>query len=95
MEATTDTPKGENYIKLRAINPDRNVDRVYEILFQRGLFNSYLVIIGYGRYGKNGRTKTYVFGDEPQAKKFITKTLKKRLNAQARIGCNYFYADSL
>ncbi len=43
------------------INLAVNVDRAYEILFQRGLFNSWVVIIAYGRYGqKGGQTKTYV-----------------------------------
>ncbi len=83
-------PTAPCYIKMRAINLAVNVDRAYEILFQRGLFNSWVVIISYGRYGqKGGQTKTYSFDLEAQAQSFFNKTLKKRLNASKRIGCNY------
>ena len=78
------------YIKLRATNPAINLDRAYEILLQKGLFNFWLVTTAYGRYGqKGGQTRTTLFDNELQAQHFIDKVLKKRLNATKRIGCNY------
>ena len=78
------------HLKLRATNPVINLDRSYEIVCQRGLFNSWLVTTAYGRYGqKRGQSKTAIFDTKSQAQIFIDKVLKKRLNAKKRIGCNY------
>ena len=78
------------YIKLRATNPTTNLDRAYEILLQKGLFDIWLVTTAYGRYGqKGGQTKTALFDTQSQAELFISTILKKRLNATKRIGCNY------
>ena len=79
-----------HYFKLRAINPARNLDRSYEIIAHKGLFDSWLVITAYGRYGhKGGQTRTTIFDTERQAQNFVDKVLKKRLNASKRIGCDY------
>jgi hypothetical protein len=79
-------------IVLRAIKPDANLDRCYEIHLGKGLFNSWLVVIAYGRYGAKGRgahQKTHSFFILEEAKNFIGKMLNKRLNAAKRIGYNY------
>jgi predicted DNA-binding WGR domain protein len=93
LESVQESQTGKSipcYIKLRATNPALNLDRAYEILFQKGLFNSWLITTAYGRYGHKGvQTKTYSFDLEIQAQSFFNKTLKKRLNAKKRIGCNY------
>lgn len=83
-----------SYLKivLRATRPDANLDRAYEIHLYKGLFDSWLVITAYGRYGAKGRgafQKTHSFFVLEEAKQFIDKTLNKRLNAFKRIGCNY------
>ncbi len=83
-----------SYLKLvlRATKPETNLDRCYEIHLGRGLFNSWLVVIAYGRYGAKGRgarQKTHSFFVLEEAKNFIGKTLKKRFSAVNRIGCNY------
>lgn len=38
------------HLILRAIEPDTNVNRMYEIRRDKGLFESWLVIIAYGAY---------------------------------------------
>jgi len=77
------------HLKLRAINPARNVNRVYEIHVGRGLFNTITVILAYGRYGKGSHQRLHSFDNILQANAFIHKTLQKRLNAHKRIECNY------
>ena len=77
------------HLKLRAINPARNVNRVYEIHVGQGLFNTITVILAYGRYGKGFHQRLYSFDNTLQANAFIHKTLQKRLNAHKRIGCGY------
>ena len=74
---------------LRAIKPETNVNRVYEIRIDKGLFNSWLVLIGYGRYGGGSRQKNYSFFNVMEAKAFVQKNLKKRFQSHKRIGRDY------
>ena len=74
---------------LRAINPGKNVDRVYEIWSGRGLFNCWSVIIGYGRHGRGGTQKVYSFTTQEEMEAFVRKTLNKRFQSHKRIGCSY------
>ena len=74
---------------LRAIKPETNVNRVYEIRVDRGLFNSWLVITAYGRYRGGTCQKTHSFFSLEEARTFVQKTLKKRFQSQKRIGCCY------
>lgn len=80
-----------SYLKLilHAEKPEKNINRVYEILLNKGLFNSWVVMTGYGRYGAGSQQKIYSFFALEEAKKFIHKILKKRFNAEKRVGCNY------
>lgn len=74
---------------LRAIKPETNVNRVYEIRLDKGLFESWLVIIAYGRYGGGAYQKIHSFFTVEDARKFVQKTLKKRFQSHKRIGCYY------
>jgi predicted DNA-binding WGR domain protein len=74
---------------LRAINLEKNVNRVYQIQVCRGGFNSWLVIINYGRYGGGTRQTIHSFWTLEEAKVFVDKTLKKRSSSMMRIRCNY------
>jgi hypothetical protein len=82
-----------SYLKLvlRATKLDVNLDRSYEIYMCQGLFDSWLVITAYGRYGagQGALPKIQSFSAREDAKKCVNKILKKRLNAVKRIGCNY------
>lgn len=77
------------YIKLHAINPKNNVNRTYEIILEKGLFNSFIVLVGWGRYNKGGQQAIYSFDNEDEAVSFIHQKIHKRLHAHPRIGCNY------
>ncbi len=74
---------------LRAIKPEINVNRVYEIYVSKGLFNSWVVMTAYGRYGAGSHQKIHSFFSLEEAKAFVNKILKKRFNAEKRVGCNY------
>ena len=74
---------------LRAVKPELNVNRAYTIYLNKGLFGSWVVMIAYGRYNVRGQQKNYPFFSLQDSKKFIKKTLSKRLKAEKRIGCNY------
>jgi hypothetical protein len=77
------------HLILRAVRPEININRVYELRLDKGLFNSWLVIIAYGRYGGGFSQKINSFFTLEEAKAFVNKTLKKRAKAEKRIGCSY------
>lgn len=77
------------HLILRAVNLETNVNRVYEIRVDRGLFNSWLVIIGYGRYRGGAHQKIHSFFTLKEVKAFVQKNLKKRFQSHKRIGCYY------
>lgn len=74
---------------LRANNPSKNISRWYSLRLCQDLFGDWLLLTGWGRYGFKGQGKQYAFIDEASAQKEFERILKKRLNAQKRIGCNY------
>ena len=74
---------------LRAIRPEINVNRVYQIRVDKGLFSCWLVFTAYGRYGGGAHQKVHSFYTLQDARIFVDKTLKKRFKAEKRIGCNY------
>jgi hypothetical protein len=76
-------------IKLQAVNPERNVYRAYEVHLTRGLFNLWMVQIGYGRLGSRGHTHSHSFETHHEALAFIAKSLKRRQSAPRRLGCAY------
>ena len=80
-----------SYLKLtlRAIKPEINVNRVYEVHLNKGLFNSWVVLTAYGRYGSGSHQKIHSFFSLEEAKEFVNKILKRRFNAVKRVGCNY------
>jgi hypothetical protein len=74
---------------LRAVKPELNINRSYTIYLNKGLFESWVVMIAYGRYNVRGQQKNYPFFSIEDAKSFIKKTIHKRLRSEKRIGCNY------
>jgi hypothetical protein len=82
-----------SYLKcvFRATKEDLNLDRSYELYMCKGLFDSWLVITAYGRYGagQGARPSIQSFFELEEAKKCVKKIIKKRLHAMKRIGCNY------
>jgi len=76
-------------ILLRAVNPKYNMNRFYYIQVGEDLFDTPYMMTTYGRSGTSGRTKNYAFDSWSHLDKQLSKTLRKRLNAKNRIGCNY------
>ena len=76
-------------LTLRAIKTEINVNRVYEVHLSKGLFDSWIVLTAYGRYGSGTHQKIHSFFSLEEAKAFVSKILKKRFNAEKRVGCNY------
>jgi len=77
------------YVKLQAINHKKNVNRTYEIILDKGLFNTFIVLVGWGRCNTTGKQVAHSFDTQEDAQDFIRKKINKRQNAIARIGCNY------
>jgi hypothetical protein len=76
-------------LTLRAILPEKNLDRDYTICIQKGLFGLWVLNIFYGKWGAGCRKLQYSFEKQEEAQDLIKKTLRKRLTSQKRIGCNY------
>lgn len=74
---------------LRAVDPRLNINRVYQIRVDKGLFGSWCVITAYGRYQGGTHQKINSFFTLQDVKTFVCKTLKKRSKAEKRIGCSY------
>jgi len=74
---------------LKALNPPQNVNRWYSLRIGQDLFGEWILLTQWGRNGFKGQSKEYVFSNEDLAQKKFQYILKKRLNAQKRIGCNY------
>ena len=77
------------FCSLMAKDTLKNIDRKYSLLLQRDLFGGWILITRWGRDGSKGQGKQYSFTDEAKAQKKFQQVLKRRLNAQKRIGCNY------
>ena len=76
-------------LTLRAEKPELNLNRVYQIRVEKGLFGSWCVLTAYGRYGGGSHQKIHSFFTLQEAKAFVRTTLKKRSQAEKRIGCSY------
>jgi hypothetical protein len=77
------------FYRLRAHNSAKNVDRMYSLRLCRTLFGEWVIMTHWGRKGQKVREKWYTFDEEALAQKKFQQVLKRRLNAQKRIGCNY------
>ena len=76
-------------LTLRAIKQETNINRVYTVYLCKGLFDSWCVITAFGRYGAGAQQRIHSFFTCEEAQGFVKKILKKRANAEKRIGCNY------
>ena len=79
------------HVKMRAVKPEANIHRDYEIWAQKVLFGFLGVTIAFGKHnrGTGGRHKNYIFETKKEAQQFVHKTIQKRLSAPKRIGCPY------
>jgi len=76
-------------IHLEARAPGRNIWRAYSIKGGQDLFGDWVVVLSYGRIGAKGAIKTALLTDEAAVRHYVRQCLKKRENAQKRIGIGY------
>lgn len=77
------------FYDLRAINPEKNVDRFYKMHGSLDLFNTWTVMVAYGRVGTKGRQKLFSFDSREEACAFLEKKKKDRLAFRKKRGCAY------
>lgn len=82
------------FYDLRAINPEKNVDRFYKMHASLDLFNTWTVRINYGRVGTKGRQKLFSFDSQEEACAFLEKKKKERLAFRKKRGCAYTVKQS-
>jgi predicted DNA-binding WGR domain protein len=80
-------------IDLEAINPLKKVDRYYTVLISPNLFGEIALQTIYGRNGTRGQKRTYTFSSDQECILKLNEILRKRLNAQGRLGTNYYVVD--
>lgn len=74
---------------LQAKSPPQNIYRWYRIRVDQTLFGEWCLSLSYGRIGHRGQLKRSSCADMRQLHTHLRATLRKRLNAKNRIGCNY------
>lgn len=78
-----------SFIRLIAINPKRNVSRVYEIAVGQDLFGQVSVTIRRGRLGGAVTTEIHAVADDVAAEILVRERVKRRRGARRRIGTAY------
>lgn len=76
-------------LHLRAINPERNVAREYQLEVQRDLFGHWIVALHWGRIGASGQGRILSFDQFDDASRFVGHNLARRKSARNRIGVDY------
>ncbi len=76
-------------VELQAHNQLNNIHRDYVIIVSPTLFADYSLICRYGRTGYKLRDLPFLFENISELKTKFRQIIKRRLNAQARIGTNY------
>jgi predicted DNA-binding WGR domain protein len=67
-------------ISLRAVDEEKNMDRLYVLSPQKGLFGSFCIYIRNARYGKSGQQRIYAFETEEEALAFMNQKVKQKLH---------------
>jgi len=68
-------------ISLRAIDEEKNMDRLYVLSSHNGLMGSFCIYIRNARYGKSGQQRIYAFETEEEALAFMNRKVKQKLNS--------------
>ena len=85
MTATSD----ERTLHWQAIDSNRNIARDYRLTVSRDLFGWIVVDREWGRIGTRLRTMRETFVNEKEADRRIRAIIKRRSNAECRIGAVY------
>jgi predicted DNA-binding WGR domain protein len=76
-------------IMLRAVNPERNVNRSWVCRIERDLFGACVVSVTFGRAGTQGRTICRTVPDDAEADRFLAKAMARRRGSVRRCGAAY------
>ena len=74
---------------LRAVYPDKKIDRFYKIQAQQDLFGLWSVSLFYGRRGTQGHRQHRSFSSQEDALTFVAQKLKTRQAPRKRRGGPY------
>jgi hypothetical protein len=76
-------------IELRAVSPQAQHRRAYEIHVGSDLFGQLLVTIDFGVIGARGQRRVHLVADIAEAQAMVRRALRRRLTAPRRIGVPY------
>lgn len=76
-------------VMLRAVNPDRNVNRSWVCRIERDLFGACVVSVTFGRAGTKGRTIRRTVSDDAEADRFLARAMARRRGSVKRCGAAY------
>ncbi len=76
-------------IRLEACLATRKINRFFYIQFGHNLFGNPFIQVNNGRIGSRGRIRELMFNNDDDCHKKLREMVRKRLNAQKRLGVNY------
>jgi hypothetical protein len=76
-------------IELRAVSPQAQHRRAYEIHVGPDLFDQLVVAIDFGAIGARGQRRVHLVADIAEAQAVVRRALRRRLTAPHRIGVPY------
>jgi hypothetical protein len=76
-------------IELRAVSPQGQHHRAYEIHVGPDLFGQLVVAIDFGVIGTRGQHRVHLVADANEARAMVRRALRRRLTAPSRIGVPY------
>ena len=79
----------ERFIRLEAVDRQRNIARRYSVALTKDLFGSSIVEFSWGRIGTRGLSRRVSFAQSSEADRFIVRLLRRRAGAPKRIGVAY------
>jgi len=80
-------------IKMKAYNPENDIDRFYTLRTDQNLFGEYVLTINHGKNGNMGRMRREYFEDQNEMLQEMRSLIKRRLNAKSRLGVDYKIVD--
>lgn len=76
-------------IQLHAQNVEKNINRFYGLRVNKNLFGAWTITIQYTQFRTRGPTKLFFCDTVDEAKLRVQLILKRRLNYNQRMGCEY------
>lgn len=81
-------------VMLRAVNPERNVNRSWVCRIERDLFGACVASVTFGRAGTHGRTIRRMVSDGAAADRFLASALVRRRGSTKRCGAVYHVIET-